>query len=118
MRDYDGKFLAEFDALLASEGVEVKRVGPRSTNLNGYAERWVQTVRRECLDHFVVFGEGHLRHTEADFTDEYSWCRPQLGPGNRPLAGVPPPATCAPVEVVAFEECLGELLKRRVRRAA
>ena len=44
-----------------AEGTEVKRVGPVAPNLNAYAERWVQSLRVECLDHFVVLGGGHLR---------------------------------------------------------
>jgi hypothetical protein len=44
LRDHDGKFPREFDAILAAEGVTVKKVGPRAPNLNAHAERWVQTV--------------------------------------------------------------------------
>ena len=61
LRDNDGKFGPEFDAVFAAEGVEVKRITPASPNLNARAERWVQTVKRELLDRFVVFGEAHLR---------------------------------------------------------
>jgi putative transposase len=60
--DYDAKFTREFDAVFEAEGTEVKRVGPVAPNLNAYAERWVQSLRQECLDHFVVLGENHLRH--------------------------------------------------------
>jgi len=61
LRDNDGKFGPQFDAVFAAEGVEVKRITPASPNLNARAERWVQTVRWELLDRFVVFGETHLR---------------------------------------------------------
>jgi putative transposase len=60
LRDFDGKFPAEFDSVLASSGTKVKKVGPIAPNLNAFAERWVRSIREECLNHFVVFGEEHL----------------------------------------------------------
>jgi putative transposase len=65
--DHDPKFTRDSDAVFEAEGTEVKRVGPRAPNLNAYAERWVQTLRQECLDHFVVLGEGHLRHVLREY---------------------------------------------------
>ena len=59
LHDYETKFVPEFDAVFEAEGVTGKRVGPRAPNLNAHAERWVRSVRQECLDHFVVFGEHH-----------------------------------------------------------
>jgi putative transposase len=47
-------------------------VGLRAPNLNAYAERWVQSAKQECLDHFVVFGEGHLRHLVSEYADYYN----------------------------------------------
>lgn len=62
IRDHNSKFTAEFDAIMKSEGLQVKKVGPQAPNLNAYVERWVQSVRQECLEHFIIFGEAHLRH--------------------------------------------------------
>jgi hypothetical protein len=56
LRDGDKKFGPEFDRVLEAEGMELKRVGPFAPNMNAYAERWVQSVQKECLDHFLVFG--------------------------------------------------------------
>jgi putative transposase len=50
-----------FDTVFEAEGITVKKVGPRAPNMNAYAERWVQSVRRECLDHFIVLGRPNLR---------------------------------------------------------
>src|SRR5262249_37029360 len=58
--DMDSKFTAQFRATLEADELEVVRVGPRKPNLNAYAERFVQTIRQECLDHFVCFGVDHL----------------------------------------------------------
>ena len=54
--DHDTKYVPGFDAVLEADGTEVKRVGPMAPNLNAYAERWVQSLRVELLDHFVVLG--------------------------------------------------------------
>src|SRR5579883_1968702 len=68
LRDFDTKFVPEFDAILESEGITVKKVGPLAPNLNARAERWIQSVKRKCLDHFIVFGEDHLRYLVSQYT--------------------------------------------------
>src|SRR4051812_36041623 len=60
--DNDPKFADGFDAVFKAEGCEVQRVGPRAPNMNAYAERWVQSLRTECLDHFLILGENHLAY--------------------------------------------------------
>src|SRR5262249_11795151 len=70
MRANDRKFVTEFDEVLKDEGLAIKRIVPRSPNLDARAERFVQTIRTECLDHFLFFGEGHLRYLIAQ-----SWVR-------------------------------------------
>ncbi len=118
LRDFDSKFVREFDAVLTAEGMVVKRVGPRAPNLNAYAERWVQTIRHECLDHFVVFGEKHLRYLVSAFTNYYLRWRPHQGLGNRPLSGESSATVDAPLTEVVCHEQLGGLLKHYERRAA
>jgi hypothetical protein len=81
------------------------------------APRWVQTVRRECLDHFLVFGADHLRHLVTTFTDSYNRRRPHQSRDNRPLTGEPTQSALVPVGAVTCEERLGGLLKRYVRTA-
>src|SRR5205823_1385879 len=65
--DRDTKFTASFDAVFEAEQSEVKRVGPAAPNLNAYAERFAQTLRVGCLDHFLILGENHLRHIVHEF---------------------------------------------------
>jgi hypothetical protein len=52
--------------------VEVKAVGPRAPNMNAVAERWVQSVKQECLDHEVVFGEAHLPHILTEYLASFA----------------------------------------------
>ena len=84
--DHDTKFTDHFDAVFEAEGAEVKRVGPLAPNMNAYAERFVQTLRVECLDHFVVCGEKHLQHLVKQFSVHYHEERPHQGRGNVPLS--------------------------------
>lgn len=104
--------------MLAAEGVEVKRVTPRSPNLNAVAERFVQTIQVECLDHFLVFGEAHLRHLISCYLSYYHTRRPHQSRDNWLLTGGPPPGPSAldPGDVVC-EASLGGLLKH-FRRAS
>src|SRR5689334_19061129 len=61
VRDRAGQFTAAFDAVLASAGIEVVKIPPRSPRANCYAERFVLTARTEVTDRMLIFGERHLR---------------------------------------------------------
>jgi putative transposase len=117
MHDADTKFTQQFKAVLASEGIAPHQIPFRSPNLNAFAERIVQTLKVECLDHFVVLGERHLNQIVAQFVDYYHHCRPHQSLGNRPPLRTGPPELIAGGEIVC-EERLGGLLKHYVRRAA
>ena len=117
--DHDGKFTREFDAVFEAEGTEVKRVGPQAPNLNAYAERWVQSLRQECPDHFVVLGENHLRHVLKEYLDHYNGERPHQARGNVPLpdADGEPRVLQFPAGGVRCRERLGGLLRHHHRAA-
>ena len=120
LRDNDGKFGPDFDAVFAAEDVEVKRITPRSPNLNARAERWVQTVKRELLDRLVVFGETHLRYFLSEFLSHYHEARPHQALGNAPPFGplTPPEQSPPNASEIVCRERLGGLLKHYSRRAA
>lgn len=69
--------------MLASGDVTVVRLPPRSPNLNAFAERFVQSIRRECLSKIIPLGEGHLRRTIHAFGEHYHEERNHQGLGNR-----------------------------------
>ena len=65
-RDRDSKFTSVFDELFAGNGVRVIKTPVRSPRANSLAERYVGTLRRECLDHLLIYGEEHLRRILAE----------------------------------------------------
>ena len=121
MHDRDTKFTAKFCDIIESDGPKFVEIAPRSPNMNPHAERWVQTVRRECLDHFLVLGERHLRHLLSVFLSHYHSFRPHQSLGN----GLIVPSGAMPEEVVSLapakvicRAALGGLLNHYERRAA
>ena len=72
----DGKFTVQFCDILESEGIEFRPIPPRSPNMSPHAEAWVQRVKHECLNHFIVFSERHLRHILSHWLDYYHRFRP------------------------------------------
>ena len=74
--DRDGKFGRGFDDFLQRRGVQPVRIPAFSPNLNAYAERFIRTLRNECLDQFVVMGRRHLRHLLAVYSSYYNHQRP------------------------------------------
>jgi hypothetical protein len=90
--DRDPLYTASFCGLLRDSGVTPVRLPARSPNLNAYAERFVASVRSECLARIVPLGEGHLRAAVRAFVDHYHEERPHQGLGNQFIA---PKATSA-----------------------
>ncbi len=83
LHDRDSKFCDAFDAVFAAEGVKVIRLPFRVPTANSYAERWVGTVRREILDHLMIFGPRQLERVLWKFIDHYHTARPHQGLGQR-----------------------------------
>jgi len=83
----------------------------RSPNLNAHAERWVRSIKEECLSQLILFGENSLRRVVSDFLEHFHQERNHQGTGNVLL--FPVPATCegAPSKAIRCRERLGGLLK-------
>jgi Integrase core domain len=76
LRDHDAKFSRGFDDVFGSEGGQVLRTPIRAPKANTYAERWVQTVRAECLDWTLVLGRRHLLRLLRGYVRHYNQQRP------------------------------------------
>jgi putative transposase len=76
IRDRDGKFTTAFDGVFAGNGSGVIRTPVRSPRANAFAERFVGTLRCECLDHVLILGERHLRKVLAEYARHYNGHRP------------------------------------------
>jgi transposase InsO family protein len=72
IRDRDRCYSNVFIRRVRSLGIRDRPTSPRSPWQNGYAERLIGSIRRECLDHVVVFGERHLRHALLSYMDYYN----------------------------------------------
>src|SRR5919202_5884562 len=76
IRDRDSKFTPAFDAVFSSHGVRVIRTPVRAPRANAFAERWVGTVRRECLDWVLILGQEHLEQVLREYVTHYNTARP------------------------------------------
>ena len=95
LHDRDGLFVNEVvSRRVASLGISDRRTAPHAPWQNPYAERLIGSIRRECLDHLIVWHEGHLRRTLAAYFAYYDQARTHLGLSKDAPAGrsVQPPA--------------------------
>ena len=76
IRDCDAKFTAAFDHVFAADDIRVIRTPVRAPKANAYAERWVRTVRTECLDWLLIRSGRHLEHVLAVYVEHYNSARP------------------------------------------
>ncbi len=79
IHDRDTKFPAAFDTVFTSEEVMIIRTPVQAPNANAVAERWIHSVREECLDKIIILGEGHLRRVLRAYLDYYNHARPHPG---------------------------------------
>jgi putative transposase len=101
IRDRDSKFSGPFDEVFRSEGVRIVRTPIRAPRANAFAERWVRTVRVECLDRMLLLGRRHAKQVLRAYAAHYNEAMPHRGldlrtPRRRPHPP-PPPADGARV---------------------
>jgi putative transposase len=98
--------------VFAAEGVAVVRTPYRTPTANAYAERWVGSVRAECLDHLLVVNEAHLDHILGGYVAHYNRARPHRGLDQQT------PAPAAGSGAVRRRDVLGGLIHEYDREAA
>ena len=107
IRDRDRTFTDGFDEVFRSEAIQILRTPVRAPQANAVAERFVRTIRSECLDHLLILNQRHLERVLSIFLDHYNGHRP-----HRALSLTPPnPARC----VVAATTLAGTRVLRRDR---
>jgi putative transposase len=88
IRDRDTKFTAAFDAVFTAEAIQVLITPVRAPRANAYAERWVDTVRREVLDRMLIMGGQQLQSVLAEYAYQYNVHRPHRALGQAPPLGL------------------------------
>jgi len=96
IRDNDGKYGPRFDRLAVASGIRVLRTPVRAPRANATCERFLGSVRRECLDHVLIVGERHLRRVLKEYAAYFNGARPHQGLGQRvpQPQPTPPPVEC------------------------
>jgi putative transposase len=111
IRDRDSKYTKSFDAVFAAEGITTILTPFQAPRANAFAERWVRTVRRECLDWTLVLGRRHLERVLRVYVAHYNERRPHRGLDLRaPDAPSDPPAPASTLGGVRRRDLLGGLI--------
>jgi len=116
VRDRDGKFTREFDEVFRSEGIRVIKAPVRAPKARAHAERWVGSVRRECLDRLLILGRRHLQHVLATYALHYNEHRPHRALGQRAPLSQPQPQDESIADVIDLDhvrrrDLLGGLIR-------
>ncbi len=110
LHDRDSKFSGAFDEVFRSEGMRIIRTPIRAPNANAYAERWVGTLRRECLDRILIVNRRHLEHVLRLYTAHYNRHRPHRSLSLQPPDQPPAVLVRAPAITIHKREVLGGLI--------
>jgi putative transposase len=113
IHDRNPLFTAKFESILKTSGVEPIKLPPRSPNLNAYAERFVRSIKEECLNHLVLSSEEQLHYVLAEYLEYYHHERIHQGINRL----IEPTHGACHGEIVTIER-LGGLLKSYYRKAA
>ena len=84
LRDRDAKFSRSFDDVFRSDGAEMLVTPVQAPDANAFAERWIRTVRAECLDWLLIVGRGHLEQVLRVYVDHDNGHRPHRALGLEP----------------------------------
>lgn len=119
IHDRDVKYTARFKKLLEKNGLKPSPLPITSPNLNGRCEKFIGTIKLECLSRFIVFGKKHLDHLVASFTDYYNHHRSHSSRNHLPPVGEAPSEVASlAVNEVVVRSHVGGLIKSFERKAA
>jgi transposase InsO family protein len=116
IHDRDPLYTTDFLGILAGTGVQSVKLPPRSPNLNAYAERFVRTIKEDCLEQMIFFGEDSLRNAVREFIAYYHGERNHQGLGNRLIS--PVEGTATQTGSIRRRQRLGGMLNYYYREAA
>ena len=109
LADRDPLYTEAFRRLLRDEGVDVKRMPPKTPNLRPHAERFVRSIKEECLSRMILLGERHLRRAVTEYARHYHSERNHQGLNNELI--IRSGTTAAATGPVKCHERLGGLLR-------
>jgi putative transposase len=119
LHDLDTKFTKEFTAKVKEKGVRTNPLPKASPNLNGRCERFIGTIKSECLLRFIVFGKRHLDYLVQDFAEYYNKFRAHMERDHLPpIREAPPEVDTLPMDQVEIKSYVGGLVKSFERKAA
>ncbi len=114
IRDNDVLYSRDFNETLQREGVKPYPLPVKAPLMNAHIERWIKSLKNECLDHFIPVDGKHLDYLISEFVEHYHFERPHQGIGNRPIMNSSPPATAGEIK---RDTRLGGLLLHYYRAA-
>ena len=114
IHDHDTKFTGLFDTVFESEGIEIINIPFEAPNANAFAERWVRSVREECLDRVIILNERHLRRVLIEYIAYYNARRPHQGINQDSPFGL----TVSTEGPIRYRNVLGGIIRDYYREAA
>ena len=114
IHDRDSKFASSFDLVFISEGFEIIRTPFRAPKANAVAERWVRSVRQECLDQLLILNQRHLACVLKEYVHYYNTARPHQGLAQQ----TPIPHSRSPHGIIRCRDVLGGILHDYYRDVA
>ena len=116
IRDRDTKFTTSFDAIFVGADMQIIRTPIRAPRANAIAERFIGTLRRECLDHLLITGPRHLDVVLREYVQHFNAHRPHRSLDQRPPAGNSPPRSDTVVRPLRRDR-LGGIIHEYVQAA-
>jgi putative transposase len=110
VRDRDSKFTCSFDEVFRTEDIRVIRTPVRAPRAKAHAERWVGSLRRECLDRILIVGGRQLERVVRAYISHHNQHRPHRSLEQRPPLAKPPPAKQPPPSQIGRRDRLGGLI--------